>query len=100
MINDIIAMIAIAVAVFLAGPMLSLGLLMLWIKQEKKEMTKNNIICSNTTCPNNTNKGCDRSFVTMDAAGRCLSANQQAAGHADNDTAKSALAPATRKEQS
>ena len=65
--------------------------------QEKGEkMNKNIIICKNKSCPNNNGKGCDRTFVTMDAAGKCLSADQKpAAGYADNDTAQPALMPAT-----
>lgn len=63
---------------------------------ERLKMNKNTIVCSNIACPNNTNKGCDRSFITLDAAGKCLSAKQKpAAGYADNDTAQPVLAPAT-----
>ncbi len=35
------------------------------------------VICNNKSCPNWKNGGCSRTFVSIEAGGKCLSAEQE-----------------------
>lgn len=40
-------------------------------------MRGNVVICGNKGCPNYDGKGCDKSFITLNRAGKCVSSEQK-----------------------